>query len=173
MRSCGSRRMDRIASPSTRVGTQGRRRLAVSWLAPRTATAWSSVQRRPPGCCRNAPPSIALPTSGARLHHPCTGTQPLPREAGLVRRGNPRGWPPPSRRRCGPRRWPTALGGAENSIKGRVYNDANANGSPDEGETGVAGVTVRLTPLDGSPAVETAHRRGRCVRLRQPAARRL
>jgi uncharacterized repeat protein (TIGR01451 family) len=43
---------------------------------------------------------------------------------------------------------------AENSIKGRVYNDANANGSPDEGETGVAGVTVRLTPLDGSPAVE-------------------
>ena len=43
---------------------------------------------------------------------------------------------------------------AENSIKGRVYNDANANGSPDEGEAGVAGVTVRLTPLDGSPAVE-------------------
>jgi uncharacterized repeat protein (TIGR01451 family) len=42
----------------------------------------------------------------------------------------------------------------ENSIKGRVYNDANANGSPDQGETGVAGVTVRLTPLDGSPAIE-------------------
>jgi len=43
---------------------------------------------------------------------------------------------------------------AENSIKGRVYNDANANGSPDEGETGLAGVTVRLASLDGRPVVE-------------------
>lgn len=43
---------------------------------------------------------------------------------------------------------------AENAIRGRVYDDANANGSPDEGETGVAGVTVRLTPLNGSPAIE-------------------
>jgi len=43
---------------------------------------------------------------------------------------------------------------AENAIRGRAYNDANANSSPDEGETGVAGVTVRLTPLSGSPAVE-------------------
>ena len=42
----------------------------------------------------------------------------------------------------------------ENSIKGRVYNDANANSTPDEGETGVAGVTVRLTLLDGSPVAE-------------------
>ena len=43
---------------------------------------------------------------------------------------------------------------AENAIKGRVYNDANANGSPDEGEAGVAGVTVRLTLPDGSPVAE-------------------
>jgi len=44
---------------------------------------------------------------------------------------------------------------AENSIKGRIYNDANANGLPDEGEDGMAGGTVRLIPLDGSPARET------------------
>ena len=42
----------------------------------------------------------------------------------------------------------------ENAIKGRVYNDANANGSQDVGETGVAGVTVRLTALDGTPVAE-------------------
>ena len=43
---------------------------------------------------------------------------------------------------------------SENAIKGRVYNDANANGSPDEGEAGVAGVTVQLTLPDGSPVAE-------------------
>ena len=43
---------------------------------------------------------------------------------------------------------------SENAIKGRVYNDANANGSPDEGEAGVAGVTVRMTAPDGTPIAE-------------------
>ncbi len=43
---------------------------------------------------------------------------------------------------------------AENSIKGRVYDDANANGSPDEGEGGVAGVTVRLISLSAGSTVE-------------------
>lgn len=43
---------------------------------------------------------------------------------------------------------------AQTGISGRVFNDANANGTLDEGETGMAGVTIQL--IKGSSTIEGA-----------------
>lgn len=40
-------------------------------------------------------------------------------------------------------------------LAGRVFNDADADGSLDVSETGLAGVTIQLIPADGSPTLET------------------
>jgi uncharacterized repeat protein (TIGR03803 family) len=43
------------------------------------------------------------------------------------------------------------IGAAGNSVTGTVFNDANNNAAADGGDSALAGVTVTLTPTDGSP----------------------